>query len=71
MSRNERFKDVIYTVEIYLPINKSWHRMSTNYNDLESAQCAVHEHEMSDMHCYGKKMDYRIMKLTIKKEVIG
>ena len=67
MSRNERFEDVIYAVEIYLPSSKSWHRLF-NSNDFESAEREVQVHELINMEYFGKKMDYRIMKITIKKE---
>lgn len=67
MSRNERFEDVIYAVEIYLPSDKSWHRL-LNRNDFESAERELQAHELLDVEYFGKKMDYRIMKITIKKE---
>jgi hypothetical protein len=67
MSRNERFEDVIFAVELYLPSDKSWHRL-LNRNDFESAEREVQAHELVDVERFGKKMDYRIMKITIKKE---
>jgi hypothetical protein len=67
MSGNERFKDVIFAVEMYLPSSKSWHRLS-NCNDLKCAESEVHDHELVDVQCFGRKLDYRIMKITIKKE---
>lgn len=70
MSKNERFEDVIYAVEIYLPSEKSWHRL-LNRNDFDSAKREVLKHELVDMECFGKKMDYRIMEITIKKEIVG
>jgi hypothetical protein len=63
-------KDVLYGIELYLPHNKSWHRLSNCY-DFESAKCAVNEYELSDKYNYGKKLDYRIMKITITKEIVG
>lgn len=70
MSKNERFEDVIYAVEFYLPSEKSWHRLLSR-NDFESAKLGVQAHERNDLEYFGKKMDYRIVKLTIKKEVVG
>ena len=70
MIKNERFEDVIYAVEIYLPSNKSWHRLS-NCNDLKCAKRAIHDYEVADVEWSGKKMYYRIMKITIKKERVG
>lgn len=69
MSSNERFEDVIFAVEIYLPNNKSWHRL-LNCNDLECAKQEVQARGLVDTECFGKKLDYRIMKITIKKEVV-
>lgn len=67
MSKNELFEDVIYAVEIYLPSSKSWHRIS-NCNDLKCAESEVREHEQVYEKYFGKKLDFRIMKITIKKE---
>lgn len=67
MSKNELFEDVIYAVEFYLPSEKSWHRL-LNRNNFESAEREVQAHELVDVECFGKKMDYRIMKISIKKE---
>jgi hypothetical protein len=69
MSRDGHSEDVIYAVEIYLPSSKSWHRLS-NCNDLKCAESEVHDHELVDVQCFGKKLDYRIMKITITKEVV-
>jgi hypothetical protein len=69
MIRNERFEDVIYAVELYLPNIGSWHRLC-NFDDLDRAKDQKDDYELNDIF-FCQKMDYRIMKITIKKEVVG
>ena len=62
-------EDVIYGIELYLPSDSSWH-MLCNCNDLKSAKSTVEDYELSDI-CNCMKFDYRIVKVTTIKEVVG